>query len=438
LELAIALLVKRGVEVHACNRGLISDEDDETSQIQNSVDGLVSGIERRNLRRRLTRGIVEKVTVNQKLPASGTAPYGYSYIGSRRERTLVICEEEAETVRHIFEWYVEGVTVYQICARLQSMRIPIPGVKHDNRGLPVDQYHWLTATVYRILKHTIYAGTFQAFKLHKAGRKKVHTTVPVPAPAIVSRELFDRAQERMASGRRNSPRNVKRFYLLRSRVRCGNCGHALCGITDRIYRYYRCVATIRRRDTKKQCNAPSFIAADAEYTLWQWIEQNVLHEDNLREGIEAKNANVSSQRAKLQEEHDYYSRKLDENTKQSARLKQLYMAELYTLEEVATEKRQLDASRAKLEADCAAVEQRIAMLGVSEDDARELLETVRAIKDKAQHLTDEGKRKVIDLCDAMATIYLRDGVPWMRIEVQLTLQSDDIVIVSQPRYGFRL
>ena len=117
LELAIALLAKRGLEVHSCNRGLISDEDDETSQIQNSVDGLVSGIERRNIRRRLTRGLIEKVTVNQKLPGSGTAPYGYTFVGARRERTLVVCEEEARHVRQIFEWYVSGVVTPQ--ARLE-------------------------------------------------------------------------------------------------------------------------------------------------------------------------------------------------------------------------------------------------------------------------------------------------------------------------------
>jgi DNA invertase Pin-like site-specific DNA recombinase len=96
LELAIALLAKRGIEVHACNRGIISDEDDETAQIQNSVDGLVSGIERRNIRRRMQRGMVEKVTVNQQIPGySNVAPYGYRYTGARRDRALVIHADEA-------------------------------------------------------------------------------------------------------------------------------------------------------------------------------------------------------------------------------------------------------------------------------------------------------------------------------------------------------
>jgi hypothetical protein len=209
-------------------------------------------------------------------------------------------------------------------------------------------------------------------------------------------------------------------------------------VTDRIYRYYRCTSTIRRREAKMQCDAPSFVAADAEATVWHWIEQNVLNEDNLRQGIQSKNANVSSQRTKLQDEYEYYTQKLADNAREAARLKQLYMAELYTLEEVAVEKRQLDESRTRLEAERAAVEQRMQALGVSEDATHDLLETVRAIKHKAQHLTDEGKRKIIDLCDAVATLQMRDGVPWVHIDVQLTLQSDDLSIVSQSVYGFKL
>ncbi len=55
-----------------------------------------------------------------------------------------------------------------------------------------------------------------------------------------------------------------------------------------------------------------------------------------------------------------------------------------------------------------------------------------------QHLTDEGKRKIIDLCDATVQCYIRDGAPWMYIQVQLTLQAKEIPIVSQCCVGFNI
>jgi len=91
LEMAIALLAKRGIQVHACNRGLISDEDDENAQIQNSVDGLVSGVERRNIKRRTQRGIIQKASEG-RLHGLGGAPYGYRWEGRDAKRTLVVHE----------------------------------------------------------------------------------------------------------------------------------------------------------------------------------------------------------------------------------------------------------------------------------------------------------------------------------------------------------
>ncbi len=432
LEMAIALLSKRGIEVHACNRGLISDEDDETQQIQNGVDGLVSGIERRNIRRRLTRGIVEKVKVNGKMPGyGGAAKYGYIWTGARRDRALEIENTHAATVGQMFGWVDEGRSVADLCDHLRAARVPTPGARYSYYTAE-DRYHWTTSAVYRILRDPIYKGEFQAFKRKpKTTKKTLHTdVVPVPVPAIVSADLWARVQTRLDSGRKTSIRNTQRFYLLRCRASCA-CGASIIGVSDGRYRYYRCGAGIRKRDRLHPCDARQFNANDVEYTIWQWLESNVLHEDNLLAGIQTKNASVATERMKLQERLDYYDQKIAENAREADRLKQLYLAELYTLDELAVEKKQLNENRAKLEAERAALDQRMAGLGVSDDDARELVEAVRAIKAKAHLLTDEGKRKIVDLCDATVTLYRKDGVAWAHIEVALTVQRGDTPIVSR-------
>ncbi len=430
LGMAITLLVNRGIEIHACNRGLISDEDDENAMIQNDVDAMVSGIERRNIRRRLTRGIVEKVKVNGKMPGyGGAAKYGYAWTGARRDRALVVEDTHAATVAQMFGWVDEGRSVAHLCDHLRAARVPTPGARYTYYAAE-DRYHWTTTAVYRILRDPIYKGEFQAFKRKpKTTKKTLHATVvPVAVPAIVSADLWARVQARLDGGRKNSIRNTQRFYLLRCRASCA-CGASIIGVSDGRYRYYRCGAGIRKRDRLHPCAARQFNANDVEYTLWQWLESNVLHEDNLRAAIQSKNASVATERMKLQERLDYYDQKIAENAREADRLKHLYLAELYTLDELAVEKKQLNENRAKLEAERAAIDQRMAGLGFSDDDARELVASVRAIKAKAHLLTDEGKRKIVDLCDATVTLYRKDGAAWMHIEVALTVQQGDTPIV---------
>jgi site-specific DNA recombinase len=47
--------------------------------------------------------------------------------------------------------------------------------------------------------------------------------VGIEVPAIISRELFDRVQQRMARNK-NQYRNPRQVQLLSGLVRCGSCG----------------------------------------------------------------------------------------------------------------------------------------------------------------------------------------------------------------------
>jgi site-specific DNA recombinase len=433
LGAAITLLANRGVEVHACNRGLISNEDDENAQIQNDADVFISSIERRNLQRRLRRGLVEKVTVKKKMPGyGGAATFGYKWEGARRERKLVIFNDEAQYVVFIFEWYDSGVPTVEICRRLHDLRVPTPAEFKTSNVKNDDRYRWITPQIYRILKDPIYIGTFIAFnRTKKTVKKKLHDEpVSVSVPAIISLDLFERVQERLAQGRRFSRRNTKTNYLLHCRIRC-SCGSAIVGSSDGRYRYYKCGATIRKHDRLKPCNIKQFNALNVEYTVWKWIEEHVLDEENLKQGIARKQAGVAGERRKLGEEREYYTQKLEENAHETTRLMQLYTARIFTLQEIAAEKKRLDEARANLERTRLELDAKIAGLGISNDVAEDLLATVRVIKAKATNLTDEGQRKIIDMCDTAVTLYYKDGKPHAHIDVSLTVQSDDIPIVSR-------
>jgi hypothetical protein len=207
------------------------------------------------------------------------------------------------------------------------------------------------------------------------------------------------------------------------------------GLNPKTIRYYEEIGLLpqpsRKFDRLKPCDAKPFKTPNVEYAVWQWIEEHVLDEQNLMQGIARKQEGVAGERKKLEEEREYYTQKLEENAHETARLMQLYTAGIYTLQEIAAEKKRLDEGRVILERDRAPVDLRIAGLGISTEDAEGLIEMVRAIKAKAANLTDEGRRKILDLCDTAVQLYYKVGKPQAHIDVSLTLQSDDVPIVSR-------
>jgi DNA invertase Pin-like site-specific DNA recombinase len=433
LELAIALLTRRGVQVHACNRGLISDGDDETSQFQNSVDGLVSGVERRNIKHRTQRGLLEKVTVKGKISGCGSAPYGYTWQGHRSERTLVIAEVEARVVKLIFEWYVGGDSVLMICKRLEAMDLPSPSFSNDNKKQKLkDVHHWGRGSVHRILRRRTYMGEFVAFgNIYRKEHSNPISPTPIilPVPAIISAELFEETQAKLDKGRERSAwTNKKYFYLLRSVSRCP-CGRKIAG-HDR-GRYYQCSAVMHPHDAVEVCANGSFRVRDTDHTVWAWLEEHVLTEENLLEGIQYTQGSVSDQRRKLEDEQTYYHQRLEVIDTEVERLRVLFTSGIYTLEEIGKAKQRFDSDRAEFEGRIADVTLRLRKTGISPEATQQLLTTVRAIQQKDTQFSNKEKREVVELLEIKVVMYKCEGKPWVHIDVGLTLQEADFPIVPQ-------
>ena len=77
--------------------------------------------------------------------------------------------------------------------------------------------------------------------------------IPDGIPAIVSKELFDRVQEKMAKNRKAPARHkAEDDYLLTTKLFCGYCGAYLsgeCGTsrTGVVHHYYKCVSVKKKR-----------------------------------------------------------------------------------------------------------------------------------------------------------------------------------------------
>lgn len=163
-------------------------------------------------------------------------PYGYRKSADGR---MEPDEEVSEIVRQIFEWAADGNTAAEITRKLYAMKIPTPGEYRRNKGKDhynVSRTHgvWNSSTVLRMLADQRYIGTYVIGKrkVQEIGSRRVKLKdesewfkIPDHHQAIVSKELFEKAN---ASIKRFSlPNKKQRDYLLRGKVFCGCCDHAM-------------------------------------------------------------------------------------------------------------------------------------------------------------------------------------------------------------------
>ncbi|MEX2613155.1 MAG: recombinase family protein, partial [Gaiellaceae bacterium] len=163
----------------------------------------------------------------------GFVPLGYE----ARDRTLIINEAEAETVRTIFQLYLASGNVRDVEAEVARRGLrtrPRPtGGERMRGGRPFSRGH-----IYRILSNPLYIGEIA----HKGSR------YPGQHPAIIDRGIFDAVQARLREntrGRRGRA-NTRESSLL-SGLLFDETGNRFTGThavkNGRRYRYY--VATAR-------------------------------------------------------------------------------------------------------------------------------------------------------------------------------------------------
>jgi DNA invertase Pin-like site-specific DNA recombinase len=210
----------------------------------------------------------------------GKPPYAYKFAGEKKHKRLEIKNEREKKVayRIFHECAIEGRSFSNIANRLNAEGIPSPtGCAHG----------WRYDSVRVILENPVYCGDYVAGKYShgKYHRSKNGRVVKSPVEmtpqgprvqhvknprtewiirpshheAIVTHEMFDKAQEVIAKGKTGrmpyTPENNP--YIFGGGIlRCGKCGNALWG-DDRGYKVYicdnRCKCPQCRTDKKCPC-----------------------------------------------------------------------------------------------------------------------------------------------------------------------------------------
>jgi site-specific DNA recombinase len=351
--LLVEELQGHGALVEFLDRPMSQDPHD---QLLLQIRGAVAEYERTLITERMRRGRLRKLRAGVLLPWT-RPPYGYR-VDPERPRDpagVRLDEAEATIVRDLFAWFVdEGASVCELARRLRCLGIVSPS------GLS----SWHLSAVRGLLTNPVYTG--QVFgnrlrarpverrrsALRPVGRGGDSRRVNDPAewiavatvPAIVDREQFERAQERLAYNHRMARRNNRvHDYLLRGLVSCGHCRRACSGRhVWRGYDYYVCRTKMQTsaRSPGEHCPTRHIPGRPLEELVWRDLcevlaaPEMVVHAMERARGghwlpqeMQARRANLRRARAGLHQ--------------QIERLTEAYLANVVPLSEY--ERRRRDA-----------------------------------------------------------------------------------------------
>ena len=237
-------------------------ESSDLGKLISYIRGFASKLEVEKIRERTLRGKMAHLKQGHLPTGTGIGAYGYQWDKATKKR--VIIDKEAAVVRSIYSMLLQGKSLSQIAKSLNDDGIT------SKSGLV-----WCHTTVRRTVTNPIYAGLTYYGRRKRVDKGRVENQekdkwilLPDVTPPIVSKEIFDAAQE--AIKRKYRPvRNSKSDYFLTGFMFCPECNSPVCGATlNGKYRYYRCRGTKPTRTRAAICKAPYIKADEVESYVW--------------------------------------------------------------------------------------------------------------------------------------------------------------------------
>ncbi|BAR57702.1 DNA invertase [Bradyrhizobium diazoefficiens] len=275
----------------------VSAPKNSEEKILHGVRGLFAEYERAKIAERFRLGKLRKVKEGHILVSE--ALYGYNYIPKLdgKHGYYEINPEEARIVKLIFSWVADdGCTLRKIVRKLQGLGIK---PRKSKRGV------WNTSTLSTLLRHKGYIGeahwgaSYAVAPQHPIKQdayRKVKKTSRrmrpgeewfiIPVPAIIDKELFERARAQLDANFALSQRNRKNEYLLAGKIGCV-CGRSRSGegVLRGKHLYYRCTDRVLSFPLSATCKERGINARIADRLVWDKIADLMGSEELLSEQI---------------------------------------------------------------------------------------------------------------------------------------------------------
>lgn len=227
------------------------------------------------------RGVDGKISAikHRGITQGGFTAYGYR--SNEVDKRLVVNEEEAEVVRRIFQYYIDGKSSIEISEILNAEGIPasyrtrIADAKsrRSSKGLQEKEYRfdsdnvkWRPSTINRLVKNRLYIGKrnfvfhepdpSNPLRVDKRKDRKVLASFEQDEPSllIVEEDVFNEVQRIVAERRYNKNLGIRHDNLLKPLLRCGDCGGRYSVGGGNSDRKYKCYGTVNRKDKRRTCD----------------------------------------------------------------------------------------------------------------------------------------------------------------------------------------
>ena len=298
----VRLCKEKGVIIHFADGSKVESMLDEVIQY---LKGYVGYDEREKTTSRTMDGKRSAARDNKIPNGFGCGMFGLKKdVGSRE---WLVDELEAEVVRLVFQWRIEGASFSAIARWLNDRRIK---AKHGGE--------WSTGTVRKMVRNEAYTGSFwwgthRFVKLNgdPSGRKREVIERPreewiwmeKALPEIIKPATYRAAQ---LVGVRGERRGVVWFYHLTEFFWCGDCGTEISGATQTAdgkrrkydYQYYRCQGCQQRERRPQICWSKAIPAKALESAVDAAVRNVVRNPDGVFAEIRASMGGGDSARVR--------------------------------------------------------------------------------------------------------------------------------------------
>lgn len=328
-----------------------------------------------NLSNEVMKGMKE--SAYKCLHVGGTPPLGYDV--DKATRKYIINEEEAKTVRKIFEMYSEGSGYLQILSYINGMGYKTKTGKCFGKN-----------SLYSILHNEKYSGVYIFNKkLEKSVQGTRNPTIKDKSewiimeggvPAIVDKETFDKVQIKLQSNLKEGGKfKAKETYLLSSIVACGECGSGMYGNTrfagrgKSKYSSYRCSDRVQHKGCQNKELRKEYLD---NYVLDELYDR--LFSDNSIKKLSAM-LNEYNQKKMMEnnDELNVYQKQLEEVNKKIASIVALVSESGISINTVKYNLKELEEQKNFYESQIKNINDTVKMSAINEDAINRLIEKSR-------------------------------------------------------------
>ena len=385
-----------------------SDED----KLLYGVKGIFAEYERARIADRFRLGKLRKAREGHILTTE--APYGYVYILKQglKQGYLQINNAEALVVKRMFTWIgEEGLTIRTVVRKLQELNIK---PRRSKKGV------WNTSTIGTLLRNETYIGKAHYYRsyavvpdnpLKQEKYKKVKKTsrrirpenewIEIPAPKIISEELFEKTRRQLKENFELCKRNRKNEYLLSGRIYC-TCGRKRAGEGPQKgkHLYYRCTDRVFTFPLRSNCIEKGINARIADKLVWDRLSSLISSPKLIRSQAEKWFNNRNDSHTQVNKTIEEINLELDKLKKEEKRYLKTYGAGLITINQLQEVVLDVKSKREGLDGQYRALQEQDNKINVTMPTSSQIDAFVEKVKEYLPDLRFETRqiivRKLID------------------------------------------